>query len=374
MDSLGQLTGGIAHDFNNLLAIILGNLDFMAERTATDDPLREFIAPSIEAAEHGADLTKQLLAFGRKQALQPKIISLHEILRSFAAMARPTLGERVEIILALKDETWTVNVDPSQLQNALLNLAVNARDAMPDGGKLILETQNVLLDEDYAKDNVDVIAGDYVEIAISDTGEGMTQEVMDKAFEPFFTTKEVGKGSGLGLSMVYGFVKQSRGHIKLYSELGHGTSTNIYLPRAEGTPLIVEDLQEYPELTENKSIIVLVVEDNKNVLTITSTMVASLGYLVLQAETGDAAIGILETRSDIGFLLTDVMLPGSINGPALARRAVALHPNIKVLFNSGYAEQAIMQSGMLEQGVNIITKPFRKQQLANKMSEMLKQP
>lgn len=372
MESLGQLTGGIAHDFNNLLAVILGNLDFMFEKTKETDPLREFINPSIEAAEHGMELTKQLLAFGRKQSLQPKIISVNELLNYFKTLVRHTLGERIETILRLEPDLWHVNVDPSQLQNALLNLAVNARDAMPGGGKLIIETKNISLDETYTQDNTDVFIGDYIVISISDTGEGMTQEVMEKAFEPFFTTKDVGKGSGLGLSMVYGFVKQSKGHIKIYSEVGYGTSVSIYLPRTEGSVSTIEkvDTKPLPNQTAETKII-LVVEDNKNVLKLTSAMVESLGYKVLQAETGRAAIEILEARADIDLLLTDVMLPGVLNGPELAKQAVAMHPNLKVLYNSGYAEHAIMQSGLLDKGVNLISKPFRKQQLAEKIEEIL---
>jgi len=372
MESLGQLTGGIAHDFNNLLAVVLGNLDFLVERTKEDDPLRKFIKPSIEAAEHGAELTKQLLAFGRKQALQPKIVFLGELLPYFTVLVRHTLGERIEVILALGSNLWNVSVDPSQLQNALLNLAVNARDAMPDGGKLIIETHDVNLDKEYAANNADVVPGDYVVIAVSDTGEGMTQEIMEKAFEPFFTTKDVGKGSGLGLSMVYGFVKQSKGHIKLYSEPGHGTSIKIYLPRAEGDVSVVKQAKPEALPVEEKSALILVVEDNKEVLKLTSSMVQSLGYEVLQAETGGEAMRILEARSDIDLLLTDVMLPGDINGPALAKRALAIHPKLKVLFNSGYAEHAILESGILEVGVNLIGKPFRKQQLANKIEDVLR--
>ena len=243
---------------------------------------------------------------------------------------------------------------------------------MADGGKLIFETKNVTLDKEYAENNMDVTPGDYVQVAVSDSGAGMTQKVIEKAFEPFFTTKAVGKGTGLGLSMVYGFVKQSAGHIKIYSEVGHGTSIKIYLPRAEGAVNIAEQKKVKQFSTEQKEKLVLVVEDNKNVLKLTSAIVKSLGYSVLTAETGDEAIEILKKRTDIVFLLTDVMLPGVINGPSLAKQAVALYPHLKVLFNSGYAEHAIMQSGLLEEGVNLITKPFRKQQLANKMEEIFK--
>ena len=265
-----------------------------------------------------------------------------------------------------------MHVDPTQLQNALLNLAVNARDAMPKGGKLIFETQNARIDEEYAQSHLEVAAGDYVLISVSDTGEGMTQEVIEKAFEPFFTTKDIGKGSGLGLSMVYGFVKQSAGHIKIYSEVGHGTSIKVYLPRAEGmSPSADAPAVEKPLCNAKKSCLVLVVEDNKNVLKLTSSMVESLGYDVLTAETGDAALEILRSRSDIDLLLTDVMLPGELNGPVLAERAQDLYPSLKVVFNSGYAEHAILKSGLLEEGMHLLSKPFRKQQLAEKLEEVL---
>jgi len=287
-------------------------------------------------------------------------------------MVRHTLGERIEIILSCAPDLWQVNVDPTLLQTALLNLSVNARDAMPDGGKLIYETRNAILDVEYASHNADVTVGDYAMVAISDTGLGMSSEIIEKAFEPFFTTKDVGKGTGLGLSMVYGFVKQSHGHIKLYSEVGHGTTIKIYLPRAEGVPYEEAALDESLQHALHKNVkVILVVEDNKNVLKLTAAMVESLGYQVVPTETGDDAIQILRTRQDIVLLLTDVMLPGKINGPALAAQAKEIHPNLKVLFNSGYAEHAIFQSGLLEEGVHLISKPFRKQQLAEKLAELL---
>jgi PAS domain S-box-containing protein len=372
MDALGQLTGGIAHDFNNLLAVILGNLDFLYERTNDDDPLREFIKPSIEAAEHGSELTQRLLAFGRKQSLQPRIVSLNDLIDKFLTLIRRTLGERIEIITRFADDLWNVNVDPGHFSDVLLNLSVNARDAMPDGGKIIYETQNVILDGEYAEHHIDVTPGEYAMIAVSDTGTGMTSEIIEKAFDPFFTTKGVGKGSGLGLSMVYGFVKQSAGHIKLYSEPGHGTSVKIYLPKSAGPLSSTSPKESNPAICDkNKSRVIMIVEDNKNVLKLTSAMVKSLGYDVIIAETGDAAIKIFESDTLIDLLLTDVMLPGTLNGPGLAKRAVELRPGLKVLFNSGYAEHAIVQSGILEEGVHLISKPFRKQQLARKLAELL---
>lgn len=375
MESLGQLTGGIAHDFNNILAVILGNMDLLLEKTKEGDPLREFIHPSIQAAEQGSELTQRLLAFGRKQTLQPRVISVNNLITGTSKMAGRTLGERISVHLSLQPDIWETFIDPRQLENALLNLSINARDAMPDGGKLIFETQNVYLDEDYASRHMELAPGAYVLIAISDTGTGMTEDVIEKAFEPFFTTKDVGKGSGLGLSMVYGFVKQSRGHVKLYSEVGHGTSIKIYLPRAEDhvkyvTPEQPDHRNTQPHKKKEK---ILVVEDNKDVLKLTSSMVETLGYSVITADDGEKALEIFRSqeRHSIDMLLTDVMLPGRINGPLLAKQAMAIYPHLRVLFNSGYAEHAIFEAGLLEEGVHLLGKPFRKNQLAQKILEVL---
>ncbi len=376
MESLGQLTGGIAHDFNNLLAVILGNLDLMLELMDHDDPLCNYLRPAIEASEHGAELTKQLLAFGRKHALQPKLLQPNELLENLTAMLRRSLGERVKLVLSPDTEAWLIYVDPTLLQNALLNLSVNARDAMPEGGKLIFETKNVVLDDSYALEKQEVVEGDYVMITVSDTGTGMNAETAGKAFEPFYTTKEVGKGSGLGLSMVYGFVKQSNGHIQIYSELGMGTTIKIYLPRHVGEDEKVQMSSGGADAAapEEKNKRILVVEDNPDVLALTSAIVSSLGYDVVTAECGDDAVKILEARGgDFDLLLSDVMLPGEMNGPEVAKFAKAKYPGLKVLFNSGYAEHALRESGLLEEGVNLIGKPFRKKQLAKKIEEVLSQ-
>jgi len=370
IEALGQLTGGIAHDFNNIIAVILGNLDFLQER-ARDPALQNFIKPSIEAAMHGAELTQRLLAFGRKQSLQPQVISLNDLVTHFSTLVYRTLGERVKIVPALMPDVWPVNVDPGQLEAAILNLSVNARDAMPDGGILTYETKNISLQNVWVTRDMEIPPGDYVMLAVNDTGTGMPPEVIQKAFEPFFTTKGIGKGSGLGLSMVYGFVKQSAGHIHIESEVGRGSSIRIYLPRATGDIVASEKKNETPVPVEKRATIILVVEDNKNVLKLTSEMVESLGYEVIQAENGDSALQILEKRKDIDLLLSDVMLPGTLNGPALARRAVKLLPHLKVLFNSGYAADDIFESGMLEEGAHLISKPFRKRQLAEKIAELL---
>lgn len=370
IEALGQLTGGVAHDFNNILAVILGNLDFLQERTRDNKALQEFIRPSVEAALHGSELTQRLLAFGRKQALQPKTISLNELIAQFSVLVRRTLGERIKIITTLAEDLQPANVDPSQLEAAILNLSVNARDAMPEGGILTYETSNVTV---TPADHSDVPPGNYVMLAVCDTGTGMSPEIIKKAFEPFFTTKQIGKGSGLGLSMVYGFVKQSAGHIFITSEPGKGSSIRIYFPIAEGEAVSLnKKITEKPIEAKGKTRVILVVEDNKHVLKLTSAMVESLGYAVIQAETGEAAIAILKARNDIDLLLSDVMLPGELNGPALAKQAVKLLPNIKVLFNSGYAADYIFQSGLLEEGAQLLSKPFRKRQLAEKISALLK--
>lgn len=370
MEAIGQLTGGIAHDFNNLLAVILGNLDLMSEQLGSDHPLNEFIQPGLKAAEHGAELTRQLLAFGRKQTLQPKTISVNELLHGFLPLVRRTLGAQVEISFAPAIDLWNVHVDPNQLQNALLNLSVNARDAMPQGGKLIYETANCILEAEYTAQYNDLTPGDYVTIAVSDTGSGMNEETIAKAFEPFFTTKEVGKGTGLGLSMVYGFVKQSRGHIRIYSELGQGTSIKIYLPRTQAS-LEAETHVDLTAVKPNKQHTILVVDDSREVLKVTGAMVRKLGYKALTAEYAAEALVLLEKHPEIDLMLTDVMLPGGINGPALAQKALQLRPGLKILFNSGYAEHAIIQSGLLKEGVHLISKPFRRQQLGEKLMDLL---
>jgi PAS domain S-box-containing protein len=376
MEAIGQLTGGIAHDFNNILGVIVGNLDMLVDqiRTKDDGDPMELLTPTIDAAIRGSELTKQLLAYGRKQSLQPKTVSINELVANFAKMAHRVIGERIEIVVLPAPDLWNVFADPRQIEDALLNLSVNARDAMPTRGKLIFETQNVTVDEAYGALNPDLSPGDYAMLAVSDTGTGMTREVAAQAFDPFFTTKEMGKGSGLGLSMVYGFVKQSAGHIKIYSEVGVGTSIKIYLPRAGG-PLSVaasEASVEFSAPAPTKRL-VLVVEDNPNVLKMTTTMVESLGFAVLAAADGDVAERILAERSDIDLLFTDVMLSGKTNGPALAQLAAAMRPGIKILFTSGYAEQSIFEHGLLGEGAHLLGKPFRKQQLAVKIEEVLRE-
>ena len=374
MEAIGQLTGGIAHDFNNLLSVIVGHLDLLHDITEGEEQLRRHLAPCLTAALRGSELTQRLLAFGRRQTLQPRLVNVNTLISAFVNLLHRTLGERIEIITALSPSLWETHVDAGQLENAILNLAVNARDAMPAGGKLIIETANVTLDDSYTVANAEVMSGDYVMIAVSDTGCGMSSEVTNRVFEPFFTTKAVGRGSGLGLSMVYGFVKQSEGHIKLYSEVGRGTSIKIYLPRttsARKPGPEAGDTTKEALAAPRAARLVLVVEDDQDVLKLTAAMVESLGYDVITAETGDTALPLIEAHHDIALLLTDVMLPGSLHGPSLAERAQALRPGLPVLFVSGYAENAIIESGVLAPGVNLLSKPFRKSDLQRMLKAIM---
>jgi len=361
MEAVGQLTGGIAHDFNNILTVIVGTIEILSE-ALTDRPHLAAIAKLIdEAAARGADLTQGLLAFARRQPLQPREVDVNALIIDSARLLRPTLGEQIEIDSMLADDVTHALVDPSQLATAILNLALNARDAMPNGGKLTFETRNVHLDESYASMNSEVTPGNYVMVAVNDSGQGIPADLMDKVFEPFFTTKGLGKGSGLGLSMVYGFVKQSNGHIKIYSELGHGTTVKLYLPQAtcsaEPGPANVAPIEGGHET-------ILIVEDDALVRTYVITQVQSLGYITLAACNATEALAILETAENIALLFTDVIMPGPMNGPQLAIEAQKRRPLLKILYTSGYTENAIVHHGRLDAGVRLLAKPYRKSDLA----------
>src|SRR5665213_2624795 len=372
MDAIGQLTGGVAHDFNNMLTVITGTIDILADAVA-DKPQLAAIAKLIsDAADRGAELTGHLLAFARKQPLQPRETDVNALMIEAAKLLHPTLGEHIEIETILKDDVWSALVDPSQLGSALLNLAINARDAMPNGGKLTLETSNVVLDQGYAKINGDVQPGNYVLIAVSDTGAGIPEAIRDKVFEPFFTTKEVGKGTGLGLSMVYGFVKQSGGHIKVYSEVGHGTTFKLYLPRAGVQPdQIAETLRE-PRL-EGGNETILIVEDDPLVRASVIAQLQGLGYKTLSAANAAEALALATANGGAEFdlLFTDVIMPGKMNGRQLADEFAKLRSPLKVLFTSGYTENAIIHHGRLDPGVLLLTKPYRKQDLARMIRQAL---
>jgi PAS domain S-box-containing protein len=363
MDAIGQLTGGVAHDFNNILTVITGTIGILEEAVA-DKPELVSIAKLIdEAADRGANLTRHLLAFARKQPLRPREIDVNSLVLEAAKLLHPTLGEQVQIKPILAEDAWTAMVDPSQLTTAVLNLALNARDAMPNGGKLAIETSNVYLDEGYASMNSDVTPGNYVMIAVSDSGSGIPASLIEKVFDPFFTTKEVGKGTGLGLSMVFGFVKQSGGHIKIYSEEGHGTSVKMYLPRATGLGQTVAEALISDNI-EGGTEIVLVVEDDLMVRTYVMTQIQSLGYTALEAANAAEALTIVDATETIDLLFTDVIMPGAMNGRQLVDEAAKRRPSLKVLYTSGYTENAIVHHGRLDTGVLLLTKPYRKSELA----------
>jgi len=369
MEAVGELTGGIAHDFNNILTVITGTIEILADAVA-DKPGLAAVAKMIdEAAGRGADLTQRLLAFARRQPLEPRKIDVNALVIDATKLLRPTLGEHIEIKTALAGNLKTAHVDPHQLSSALLNLAINARDAMPQGGKLTLETSNVHLDENYAKANTEVQPGDYVLIAVSDTGEGIPADIRDRVFEPFFTTKDVGRGTGLGLSMVYGFTKQSGGHIKIYSEVGHGTTIRLYLPQASGEAEVPEDISVQP--VESGSETILVVEDDSLVRNYVVAQLKSLGYDVLTAANAVEALKIIKREKTLDLLFTDVIMPGEMNGRQLSDAAAKLRPDLKVLFTSGYTENAIVHHGRLDPGVLLLAKPYRKADLGRMIRQAL---
>ena len=362
MEAVGQLTGGVAHDLNNILTVITGTIEILAEAVA-DRPELLAIAKMIDdAAARGADLTQRLLAFARKQPLQPREVDVNALVIQTANLLRPTLGEQIEVHMMLADDTSHALIDPSQLTNAVLNLALNARDAMPGGGKLTIETCNVVLDEEYAAANSDVAAGNYVLVAVTDSGHGIPAGILNNVFEPFFTTKDVDKGSGLGLSMVYGFVKQSNGHIKIYSEEGHGTTVRIYLPQATGVALPAEPAGETSNEGGHETI--LVVEDDNLVRTFVIGQIQSLGYATLAAVNAKEAMVYIDGPEKVDLLFTDMIMPGSMNGRQLADAALQRRASLKVLFTSGYSNEAIIHHGHLDAGVLLLAKPYRKSDLA----------
>jgi PAS domain S-box-containing protein len=371
MESVGQLTGGIAHDFNNLLTVVIGSLDAIVGRVSED--LRPAAESALRAAERGAGLVRQLLAFSRRQLLRPETIALNRIVADMDDLLRRTLGEDIEIVTNPAADLWPALADRGQVENALLNLAINARDAMPGGGKLTIETSNVHLDEEYAARNAEVTPGDYALLAVTDTGTGMPADVAERAVEPFFTTKAFGKGSGLGLSMVYGFAKQSGGHLKIYSEPGHGTTVRLYLPRQLGEAVADAARSERADQPRGGES-VLVVEDDDLVRNFTVAQLRDLGYRVLEAADGPGAQRILDTDVPIDVMLTDVVMPGGITGRQLAEAAKRKRPHLKTLYTSGYTENSIIHQGKLDPGVQFLPKPFRRHDLAVKIRETLDGP
>ena len=374
METLGQLTGGVAHDFNNLLQIVTGNLELLQRGLPEDQArLRRAADNAMAGAERAALLTQRLLAFSRRQPLAPERIDPNRLVSGMSDLLNRTLGETIEVETIQSARIWPVEIDVNQMENALLNLAVNARDAMPDGGKLTIEVANTHIDEDYAAQEAEVSPGQYVLISVSDTGQGMDEDVLSHAIEPFFTTKEVGRGTGLGLSMVYGFIKQSGGHIRVYSERGHGTTVKIYLPRFYG-PLPDNDTGTVSRATPvcGGDETVLVCEDDDKVRAYTVDVLKELGYRVMEADNGAAALQALETASEpIDLLFTDVILPGGMTGADIAQQARAQQPGLRILFATGYARNAIIHHGRLDPGVELLTKPFTYAELATKVREML---
>jgi signal transduction histidine kinase/CheY-like chemotaxis protein/CHASE3 domain sensor protein len=368
LDAIGKLTGGVAHDFNNMLTVITGTTETLVAALAHEPALQKTAELIDQAAERCSELIQHLLAFARRQPLHPRDVDVNATVLDIAKLLRPTLGEQIEVNSILEQETASAHIDASQLANSLLNMAINARDAMPDGGKLLLETRNVVLDETYAQANPDVKPGPYVMLAVSDTGAGMSQEVLDKVFEPFFTTKDVGKGSGLGLSMVYGFVKQSGGHIRIYSEVGHGTTIKLYLPPARGLP---ESMSAAAPALPVGNETVMVVEDDALVRDFVTAQLQSLGYRTVNAANGPAALNLIEGGQAFDLLFTDVIMPGGISGRDLADKVRARRPGTRVLYTSGYTDNAIVHQGRLDPGVLLLTKPYRKAQLADMIRRAL---
>ncbi|KAA2235670.1 response regulator [Salinarimonas soli] len=375
MEAVGQLTGGIAHDFNNMLAIVIGSLNLVQRRLAKGDTdILKYVDGAIEGATRAATLTSRLLAFSRRQPLAPEPVDANRLVTGMSEILRRTIGEEIRLETVLAGGLWRSHADPSQLENAILNLAVNARDAMPDGGKLTIESANCHLDDAYVSQNEGAVPGQYVMLAVSDTGTGMTPEVRDKAFEPFFTTKDVGRGTGLGLSQVYGFVRQSGGHVKIYSEPGQGTTVKLYIPRFIG---IEEKLAVAPvkQATPagNPREIILVVEDEDRVRQFAVEALRELGYTTLHADGAAPALRVLDGHPDVTMLLTDIVMP-DVNGRRLAEEALKRRPNLKVVYMTGFTRNAVVHNGVLDPGVNFLQKPFTLDQLASKVRGVLGAP
>ena len=373
LEAVGQLTGGVAHDFNNLLTVILGNGEMLMDSLADNDELRPLAELTVAAAERGAALTSRLLAFSRRQALDPKVTDVNRLLAGLEQLLRRTIGEHVQIILTPTADLWSALIDPPQLESAVLNLAINARDAMPRGGTITIETCNVAIDAETAEKDGEVVAGEYVMVSVADTGTGMTPEVLAQAFEPFFTTKEVGQGSGLGLSMVYGFAKQSGGHVKITSEPGQGAVVRMYFPAADpqlsSTPIAVAS-GKLPGGKEH----VLLVEDDALVREHVHQQLRALGYLVTAAENGAHALEVLRQGEHFDLLFTDVVMPGGMTGRELATAVKLLRPGLRILFTSGYSENTIVHDGRLDEGIMLLEKPYRRQELAEKIRLALDMP
>jgi CheY-like chemotaxis protein len=375
MEAVGQLTGGIAHDFNNMLAVILSGLHLIRRRVKRGDTeIEPLLDGAVQGAERAAALVSRLLAFSRQQPLSPEPVEANRLLSGLEDMLRRTIPETIAIEMVLAGGLWRTHADVHGLENTLVNLAVNARDAMPEGGKLTFETANAFLDEAYATEHPEVVAGQYVMIAVTDTGEGMPPDVLDRVFEPFYTTKPTGAGTGLGLSQVYGFIKQSGGHVKIYSEPGVGTSVKLYLPRHQAAKSAHQNPpRKTPPTVARRGgrELILIVEDDADVRRVTVEMLEELNYATLQAEDGADALRLIESAPDIALLLTDVVMP-NMNGRALADATAQIRPDLKVLFTTGYTRNAIIHNGVLDEGVNLLIKPYTIDDLSRKLHELFK--
>jgi CheY-like chemotaxis protein len=371
MEAIGSLTGGLAHDFNNLLGVIIGNLDMVKSGGSLSPHDSELVGDAVDAALRGAELTRRLLAFARRQPLAPADIALNQLVGGIVGLMRRTLGENISIAVELASDTWPVHADPAQLEAAIVNLATNARDAMPNGGRLIVTTGNRHLDADYAALHPDLSPGDYAMIEVTDTGFGIAADTMDRIFEPFFTTKEPGRGTGLGLSMVFGFIKQSGGHINVYSEPGSGTTFRLYLPRQDARAALPEPVITSRSDGGNET--VLLVEDNDAMRRVAKRQLEALGYRVVETDQGASALDIL-AREPVDLLFSDIVMPGGIGGFELARTALSRWPGLKVLLTSGFPEAKMQGNGEAIAGVRLLSKPYRREDLARALRECLDVP
>lgn len=369
MEAIGQLTGGVAHDFNNLLQVVAGNLQLLAKDVSGDERAERRLANALAGVNRGAKLASQLLAFGRRQALEPRVINIGRFISGMDDLLRRSLGEAVEVEVITSGGLWNTYADPTQVENALLNLAINARDAMSGSGKLTIEMGNAALDQEYARNHQEVLPGQYVMLAVTDTGTGMSPAILDKVFEPFFSTKPEGKGTGLGLSMVYGFVKQSGGHVKIYSEVDQGTTVRIYLPRSVADEDREVSVHNGPVVGGTET--VLVVEDDEEVRSIVVETLSDLGYSVLTAKDAQAGLNVIESGVPIDVIFTDVVMPGPLKSSEMARRAKERLPGVAVLFTSGYTENSIVHGGRLDAGVELLSKPYTREALARRLRHVI---
>ncbi len=370
IDAVGRLTGGIAHDFNNLLAVIIGNAELLGDFVEDKPELRKLVDAQISAGEKGASLTDRLLAFSRQQALSPQTTDIPELIDGLEDLLQRSLGETIRLEVRHEAGVWPALIDPSQLEHALVNLAVNARDAMPTGGRLTIETGNTVLDDTFADQHEEVVPGPYVVISVSDDGTGMDTDTQERAFEPYYTTKDVGAGTGLGLSMVYGFAKQSNGHVSVYSEIGQGTTVRLFLPSSDESV----DTGAVAKLTEGAHTgheRILVVEDDPSVRAIPVSILRHQGYEVVEAADAKDAMEKLTKEQRFDLLFTDVILPDGVDGVAIAREAVRLHPGIKVLYTTGYSENVVVHRGKLDDGIDLVNKPYRRADLIEKIRRTL---